>query len=165
MTWNNFSDANIFSFRNNRMEGYFKKQVQKAKLFQFSQFPKRYFVIDFEDGVMLVKHKCEQSDRECSKCISIPFKNITEVYMPTEKQRPNSIPDDCLGVIIVQTLQRMYVMCCTTQKQAEMFNDGFKYLIKKTQVFQDILRTKNEYSSNRVEETQKPPKKHNRKVE
>jgi len=37
------------------MEGYLRKFVEKVKIFQTSIYPKRYFVVDFQNAIMHIK--------------------------------------------------------------------------------------------------------------
>jgi len=41
-------------FKDFRMEGYMRKFVQKIKIFQKSQYPKRYYILDFQLAILII---------------------------------------------------------------------------------------------------------------
>lgn len=64
------------------LEGYLKKRVNELKLFQTKIFPTRYYILNFADAVMIIQEKKGQADPK--KCKYIPFRGITECFLPTE---------------------------------------------------------------------------------
>jgi len=79
------------------MEGTLRKFVEKVKFFQINIYPKRYFIIDFTQACfVIVKEKPKEQNgwkKDDDKTV-IPFRNVSDCYLPQKQLSKKSLPEN-----------------------------------------------------------------------
>ena len=70
-----------FDLGEQRLTGKIAKKASKEQMFQKTPFPKRYFVLDFERGVLYIK-KAKTDPDEHGDTKTIYLKNILRTSLP-----------------------------------------------------------------------------------
>ena len=79
------------------MQGRLKKLVEKVKMFQYTIYPERYFVIDFTSAIIYIKHDenvpSKSSDLKNPKLKIIPFRSIKDCHLPHSSSGLPTLPN------------------------------------------------------------------------
>lgn len=73
------------SYKDKIMQGYLRKRVDKVKIFQKEMYPKRFFIIDFEDGTLTIQLKENSKISNGDKVTEYQFNEIRDAVVISEE--------------------------------------------------------------------------------
>lgn len=121
-------DSHVSSLKQNLYQGWLIKHVRTLKFFQSTRFPRRYFVIDKQQGTLTIK---EDEKKKGSKTI-VPFREIVSC----EKGKPEPVLDkECEWkyVFVLFTIPRPYRLYARTEAERTMWLDVFSTIVRQRQ--------------------------------
>ena len=138
------------SFFNYKLEGPLKKRVSEIKLFQTKVFPTRYYLVDFANATWSIMNSKADKEADRSKRTIIPFRNITECFLPLVEYE-EKIKKVCSKKynfpFFVRTVDRLFELYASTEKERQLWICAFIYLIKSTAEVQKIITANNQRMS------------------
>lgn len=139
------------------MEGYLRKFVEKIKFFQTTIYPKRYFMIDFQQAFLNIQ--TDRIEKNKSKIKVVWFRDILDCYLP-KKDVQHQLPENWEHCFYLQTRERMFILCAQAAEDRNMWMSGFRYIIASTVTVQNIMKANND----RIDEKMKIRTKHMQEV-
>lgn len=128
------------------MRGYLRKRVHENKLFQRTKFPKRYFAINFQHGIIKIyQSEADYKNFKCTDFKELLFRDILrvnslsggsdeDVTQATERASRNfKMPFQ------VNTSERKFELFASSEEERKMWLAGFEYVMVSTQEVQIIM--------------------------
>ena len=123
-------------------QGYLKKRVKELKFFQKKVFPTRHFTINFTKAILSILDKNKSTEltvrahaHEHKSAKNIPFRNITECFLPTESYEQHAklvCSKKYQYCFFLNTVDRLFELYASTIEERLMWVTCFTYLIMST---------------------------------
>jgi hypothetical protein len=115
-----------------------KKKVDNIKMFQLETYPKRYYVVDFNNLQISIKHdRFDKDHKDTTKFIE--FRDIIDCYRVLEENEAilRKVADQDFNIpFMVKTSERTHELYCTTDSERRLWMVCIKYIIQSTKEIQ-----------------------------
>ena len=132
------------AFSQNVMRGYLRKKVHENKIFQRSKFPKRYFSINFQHGVIKIyQSENDYKNKKCTEFKEILFRDILKVHISAtddDNENKEKASKNFTLPFILETSERKFELFACSVEERKMWITGFEYILVSTSEVQIIMQ-------------------------